>query len=218
MNVLRRVLYVIRWILGILLVLIGITNFAHPAAAIFSFLIAGIAIPPIYNFAQRRSGRTIPKPVTAIAVLVLLAGLVVATPTENHPANPNELNNFVEPTTQSEPENIDGSTELLEPETEQSEQQRENNEPEHEEETNPAPVPAALPVSQPSQPKQETPKVVSQPKSNCDPNYSGCVPIASDVDCAGGSGDGPAYVSGPITVIGSDIYGLDRDKDGIACE
>lgn len=56
------------------------------------------------------------------------------------------------------------------------------------------------------------------PSTNCDPNYSGCVPIASDVDCAGGSGNGPAYVSGPITVIGSDIYGLDRDGDGIACE
>jgi len=54
--------------------------------------------------------------------------------------------------------------------------------------------------------------------SNCDPNYSGCVPIASDVDCAGGSGNGPAYVSGPIRVVGSDIYGLDRDGDGIACE
>jgi hypothetical protein len=54
--------------------------------------------------------------------------------------------------------------------------------------------------------------------SNCDPNYSGCVPIASDVDCAGGSGNGPAYVAGPIRVIGSDIYGLDRDGDGIGCE
>ncbi|MBI2008974.1 G5 domain-containing protein [Candidatus Saccharibacteria bacterium] len=54
--------------------------------------------------------------------------------------------------------------------------------------------------------------------SNCDSNYSGCVPIASDVDCAGGSGNGPAYVSGPITVRGSDIYDLDRDGDGIACE
>jgi len=52
----------------------------------------------------------------------------------------------------------------------------------------------------------------------CDPNYSGCVPIASDVDCAGGSGNGPAYVQGPVTVIGSDIYGLDSDGDGIACE
>lgn len=54
--------------------------------------------------------------------------------------------------------------------------------------------------------------------SKCDPNYSGCVPIASDVDCAGGSGNGPAYVSGPIRVIGDDIYDLDRDGDGIACD
>lgn len=54
--------------------------------------------------------------------------------------------------------------------------------------------------------------------ANCDHNYSGCVPIASDVDCAGGSGNGPAYAKGPITVIGSDIYDLDRDGDGIACE
>lgn len=53
----------------------------------------------------------------------------------------------------------------------------------------------------------------------CDPNYSGaCVPIASDVDCAGGGGDGPAYVQGPVKVIGTDIYGLDRDGDGIGCE
>lgn len=55
-------------------------------------------------------------------------------------------------------------------------------------------------------------------KPKCDPNYSGCVPIASDVDCAGGGGDGPAYVSGPIRVIGTDIYRLDRDGDGVACE
>jgi hypothetical protein len=52
----------------------------------------------------------------------------------------------------------------------------------------------------------------------CDPNYSGCVPIASDVDCAGGGGNGPAYVKGPVRVIGKDIYGLDRDGDGIGCE
>ncbi|MGQ3191633.1 hypothetical protein [Neoaquamicrobium sediminum] len=54
----------------------------------------------------------------------------------------------------------------------------------------------------------------------CDPNYENppCVPIASDVDCAGGSGNGPAYVEGPVVVIGEDIYGLDRDNDGIGCE
>jgi hypothetical protein len=55
--------------------------------------------------------------------------------------------------------------------------------------------------------------------SGCDPNYSGaCVPIASDVDCSGGSGNGPEYVRGPVTVIGQDIYGLDNDNDGIGCE
>lgn len=56
-------------------------------------------------------------------------------------------------------------------------------------------------------------------QSGCDPNYAGaCVPIASDVDCAGGSGNGPAYVRGPVRVAGQDIYGLDRDNDGIGCE
>jgi hypothetical protein len=57
------------------------------------------------------------------------------------------------------------------------------------------------------------------PKPKCDPNYSGaCVPIASDVDCASGSGNGPAYVSGPVYVVGNDIYGLDRDGNGVGCE
>lgn len=55
--------------------------------------------------------------------------------------------------------------------------------------------------------------------SECDPNYTGnCVPISSDVDCAGGKGNGPAYVSGPVYVVGEDVYGLDRDKDGVGCE
>lgn len=53
----------------------------------------------------------------------------------------------------------------------------------------------------------------------CHPNYEErCVPIPSDVDCAGGSGNGPAYVRGPVRVVGPDVYGLDRDGDGWACE
>lgn len=53
----------------------------------------------------------------------------------------------------------------------------------------------------------------------CHPSYEErCVPIASDVDCAGGSGNGPAYVRGPVRVVGPDVYGLDRDGDGWACE
>ena len=63
------------------------------------------------------------------------------------------------------------------------------------------------------------PKPTSTTAAQCDPNYSGaCVPVASDVDCAGGSGNGPAYVRGPVQVVGRDIYGLDADHDGIGCE
>jgi resuscitation-promoting factor RpfB len=59
----------------------------------------------------------------------------------------------------------------------------------------------------------------AQTAEQCDPNYFGaCVPTASDVDCTGGSGNGPAYVREPVYVVGTDIYGLDRDKDGIGCE
>lgn len=64
-------------------------------------------------------------------------------------------------------------------------------------------------------------KVVAAPDHGaaCDPNYSGaCVPIASDVDCAGGTGNGPAYVAGPVRVVGVDIYGLDADGNGWGCE
>jgi len=39
-----------------------------------------------------------------------------------------------------------------------------------------------------------------------------------DVDCAGGSGNGPYYVEGPVEVVGPDEYGLDADHDGIGCE
>jgi hypothetical protein len=54
----------------------------------------------------------------------------------------------------------------------------------------------------------------------CDPNYVGaCLHEGiGDYDCAGGSGDGPNYVEGPIEVVGVDEFGLDEDGDGIACE
>lgn len=64
----------------------------------------------------------------------------------------------------------------------------------------------------PAAPKQ-------QASSSCDSNYSGgCVPIDSDVDCGGGSGNGPSYFYGTAQVVGYDVYDLDRDNDGIACE
>jgi hypothetical protein len=55
-------------------------------------------------------------------------------------------------------------------------------------------------------------------EDDCTSGYSPCLPPASDYDCAGGSGDGPAYADGPIYVTGSDPYGLDADGDGVACE
>jgi len=39
-----------------------------------------------------------------------------------------------------------------------------------------------------------------------------------DRDCAGGSGNGPIFVQGPILVSESDPYGLDSDGDGVGCE
>ncbi len=55
---------------------------------------------------------------------------------------------------------------------------------------------------------------------SCHPSYEGaCVPnVTSDVDCAAGRGNGPYYVVGPVRVVGPDVYGLDRDKDGIGCK
>jgi hypothetical protein len=82
-------------------------------------------------------------------------------------------------------------------------------------------APSSAPVSQSnsSRPQAKGSTLpVNDPGQQCDPNYSPCVPIASDVDCAGGRGDGPAYVKGPVRVIGRDIYHLDRNHDGIGCE
>jgi hypothetical protein len=55
-------------------------------------------------------------------------------------------------------------------------------------------------------------------------DYSPPIPPGPDVDCAGGSGDGPRYEGqggvpfGPFQVIRADIYGLDGDDDGVGCE
>ena len=44
----------------------------------------------------------------------------------------------------------------------------------------------------------------------CDTNYSGCVPVKSDIDCSD--------LTAAVKVTGTDIYALDRDGDGKACE
>jgi len=84
-----------------------------------------------------------------------------------------------------------------------------------------APPPPPPPVVVPAVPEPD-PEPASAPveedAGGCDENYTPCVPIASDVDCAGGSGNGPAYVEGPVQIIGSDPYGLDADADGVGCQ
>jgi micrococcal nuclease len=65
------------------------------------------------------------------------------------------------------------------------------------------------------------PPPAQQSSPNCHPSYADvCLPPdAYDVDCPGGSGDGPVYAPRRnFRVVGPDVYGLDRDGDGIACE
>lgn len=57
----------------------------------------------------------------------------------------------------------------------------------------------------------------SPPPTDCQ-GYDPCLPPGPDVDCAGGSGDGPRYVQGPVIVAGGDPYGLDGNGDGVGCE
>jgi hypothetical protein len=71
----------------------------------------------------------------------------------------------------------------------------------------------------PPQPREPAPQQ-PPPTSNCDPSYPDvCIPIgAADYDCAGGSGNGPNYIQGPIRVLPPDPHGLDGNGDGIGCE
>jgi hypothetical protein len=81
--------------------------------------------------------------------------------------------------------------------------------------TAPRPVAPRPVAQQPAAPKPAK----SAPAGGCNPNYTPCVPNDPvDVDCQGGSGNGPSYVKGPVTVTGTDVYGLDADKNGIGCE
>ena len=57
--------------------------------------------------------------------------------------------------------------------------------------------------------------VVVTPGANCDPNYSGCIPMyPPDLDCS----DIRALGLAPVHRIGADPHRLDRDGDGIGCE
>jgi hypothetical protein len=72
----------------------------------------------------------------------------------------------------------------------------------------------------PPPPSTAPPPPPTVPARNCDPSYPDvCLdPNAVDYDCAGGSGNGPKYVTGPIRVRPPDPFGLDSDGDGWGCE
>lgn len=57
-------------------------------------------------------------------------------------------------------------------------------------------------------------------QTNCNPSYpSVCLQDGiGDYDCEGGSGNGPNYVQGPITVRQPDPFDLDRDGNGVGCQ
>ena len=67
--------------------------------------------------------------------------------------------------------------------------------------------------------QQYLPRITAAPDpgDGCNPNYSGCLATSGDYDCAGGGGDGPLYV-GAVQVIGTDVFALDADGDGVGCE
>lgn len=72
----------------------------------------------------------------------------------------------------------------------------------------------------PTPPPSTAPPPPTTPAPSCDPSYPGvCLdPAVEDYDCAGGSGNGPGYVEGPIRVLPPDPFDLDREGDGVGCE
>ena len=78
----------------------------------------------------------------------------------------------------------------------------------------------AAPPPQPT-PSTGVPPPPTGPAASCDPCYPDvCIPVgAADYDCAGGLGNGPNYIRGPVRVAcHPDPHGLDREGDGWGCE
>jgi PASTA domain len=81
----------------------------------------------------------------------------------------------------------------------------------------PPPPPTTAPPPRTTAPP---PPTTAAPR-NCDPAYPDvCLRQGiGDYDCAGGSGNGPNYVEGPLKVLPPDPFDLDgNDNDGIGCE
>lgn len=81
-------------------------------------------------------------------------------------------------------------------------------------EQTPTPAPSPSPPPAPPPTAATPPPAPAPPASQCHPNYSNCLPIVGDLDCADVRRMGKA----PVQVIGADPYRLDGDKDGLGCE
>src|SRR6266542_3365311 len=75
-------------------------------------------------------------------------------------------------------------------------------------------------VTEPPPTTRKATPTTAAPARNCDPAYpDACLHDGiGDYDCAGGSGNGPNYVRGPIRVRPPDPFDLDRNGDGVGCE
>jgi hypothetical protein len=72
-------------------------------------------------------------------------------------------------------------------------------------------APAPQPAPKPSrEPRPTRPAPIS---GSCEPGYSPCLPVTSDLNC-----DDLSSAQTPVRVTGSDPYGLDADGDGYGCD
>jgi hypothetical protein len=86
----------------------------------------------------------------------------------------------------------------------------------------PAPAASTAPVSAAPAPVAPVPPppMPAGPRAGCDPSYPDvCLHDGiGDYDCAGGRGNGPNYVRGPLRVLPPDPFDLDRDGNGTGCQ
>ncbi|WP_050803369.1 MULTISPECIES: hypothetical protein [Protofrankia] len=85
----------------------------------------------------------------------------------------------------------------------------------------PPAAPARTPAQAAAAPARPAPTTApAAPPAVCNPAYPDvCLKDGiGDYDCAGGSGNGPNYVTGPVRVLSPDPFRLDSDHDGFGCE
>jgi len=156
-------------------------------------------------------------------ILLSFFGLVVFAafvPSGEQPKTPP-----LEPPSQDLTQETDVSGEALGDETQKTPEPIPTPEPEPEPEPEIAPTPTPAPITTSKPAQKPKPKPAPKPAPSCEPSYTNvCIPIGSaDYDCAGGSGNGPNYIAGPVyvrhDVPNPDPHGLDRGGEyGVGCE